>query len=326
MVESIRELKRRVQEPVRQYNDISGMLLGDHLSIHLTRLFIARGWSPTIATIGMLVCGLSGAVLTTFGEVAAVFGFGLLVLYYVCDCVDGEVARYHRIEKVFWSYHDYLFHLYVKSAFFLCLGVAAYTRTGHVWMFGIAWLGLSSVVLSKFLRELPTLLAARLVLMRDPDPSDRSYRQLTEVLDEREIESAPSEKENDAQPPSYGGALSKLRCILTNFDLMLVFFFLAAILDLFLEPFPLFGLTADAKVTLFLLMTVIVTVDFLDRMQHATRDDRFLKDASQVLLRAHHFRIVRGRGGSSRTPEGAVGANGDDPGRDGRGPGNHFRS
>jgi len=302
VVESIRELRRRVQDPVRRYNDISGMLLGDHVSIHLTRLFVARGWSPTIATIAMLVCGLSGAVLTTFGEVAAVFGFGLLVLYYVFDCVDGEVARYHRIEKVFWSYHDYLFHLYVKSAFFLCLGVGAYGLTGQVWMFGVAWLGLSSVVLSKFLRELPTLLAARLVLMRDPDPTDRSYRQLTEVLDDRDLTSPPS-PEGDGAPPSYGSALSKVRGVLTNFDLMLVFFFAGAVVDLFLEPFEVFGMTMNVKVGLFLVTTSIVTVAFLDRMQHATRGERFVRDAADVLLRAHHFRVERDRTEGNGSPD-----------------------
>jgi hypothetical protein len=53
----------------------------------------------------------------------SVLGFAILFVYYVLDCVDGEVARFRKTEKLTWGFHDFLFHLYVKSAFFTCLGI-----------------------------------------------------------------------------------------------------------------------------------------------------------------------------------------------------------
>ena len=121
MVEPIEELRKKVQEPVRRYNDIAGVLIGDRVSIHVTRAFIALGLSPTVATIAFLVCGLAGSVLAACGRWWSVAGFVLVFLYYVFDCVDGEVARYHHREKLVWGFHDFMFHLYVKSAFFVAL-------------------------------------------------------------------------------------------------------------------------------------------------------------------------------------------------------------
>src|SRR5437867_3665559 len=119
-MESIPELRRKVQEPVRQYNDVAGLLVGDRVSIHVTRLFLALGLSPTVATISMLVFGLAGSALVLRGGWIATAGFACMFVYYVLDCVDGEVARYRQGEKLIWGFYDFLFHLAVKTAFFLC--------------------------------------------------------------------------------------------------------------------------------------------------------------------------------------------------------------
>jgi hypothetical protein len=66
MVESIHDLRKKVQEPVRANNDVAGVLVGDRVSIHVTRLFLSWGLSPDVATIGMLVCGVVGSVLALF--------------------------------------------------------------------------------------------------------------------------------------------------------------------------------------------------------------------------------------------------------------------
>ena len=53
-MESITDLRAKVQAPVAKYNDVAGYLLGDRISIHVTRFFITMGWSPTVATLSML--------------------------------------------------------------------------------------------------------------------------------------------------------------------------------------------------------------------------------------------------------------------------------
>ena len=292
MVESITDLKKRVQEPVRRFNDISGLLVGDHVSIYFTRLFIARGWSPTIATVGMLISGLCGSVLIALGDRMAVAGFALVFFHYVLDCVDGEVARYHKIEKVFWSFHDYLFHYYIKSAFFLGLGYAAFVSTGSVWMFAVAWVGFSMTVFGKFVRELPLLLVNRHVLQRNPGPSDRSYEQLTRDIDPEDLDRETDMRWTD-DPASYGGLLSKVRAFVTNFDLMTIVFFTAAVVDLFVEPFTIAGLMTNIKVLVFVVFCAVLTIDFFDRVIYASRGDRLLRDGARILERAHRFRVRR---------------------------------
>ncbi len=44
---SLRELRERCQLPVREHNDIAGLLFGDFASLPLTKLFVDCGWSPT---------------------------------------------------------------------------------------------------------------------------------------------------------------------------------------------------------------------------------------------------------------------------------------
>ncbi len=294
VVESITEIRKKVQEPVRQYNDIAGLLVGDRLSIHITRFFIARGWSPTVATLGMLVAGLTGASLLPFGDVAAVAGFVLLVLYYVFDCVDGEVARYHEIEDVFWSFHDYLFHLYVKSAFFISMGIAGYLTTGKIWMFAVAAVGLVSTFLTKTLRDLSYLLANRLVLLRESGPTDRAYCQLTSEITEEALAAARGSRPSKS-PKSYGSWLGKGRSVVTNFDLMSIVFLMSAIADLFLDPFVVAGMPFDVKILLFTIVTFVLAVDFLDRLVHHIRTGQFRREAAEMLVRAHHFRVRRDR-------------------------------
>jgi len=292
MVESISELRRKVQGPVRRYNDIAGLLIGDRVSIHITRLFIARGWSPTIATFSMLACGLAGSALLAFGDRAAVAGFALLVLYYVFDCVDGEVARYHGIEKVFWSFHDYLFHLYVKSACFLALGFAAFATTGRSWMLAVAWVAFTAVLCTKVLRDLSFLLANRLVLLRGPEADEAAYEQFTEGVEDRDLEdTAPAPGSED--PESYGGVLSTTRSILTNFDLVCVVFLALAIADVFLGDFVFLGMPVDLKVLFFLGVSALLALDFLDRLFHHVRTSQLFRETRTLLVRAHHFRIRR---------------------------------
>ena len=91
---SFDELRQVCQKPVAAGNDVAGLLFGDRLSLPLTKLFVDRGWSPNIATVGMLVCGLLGAVLQLLGPWPALIGAAVLLLYYVLDF--GVVTTFNR--------------------------------------------------------------------------------------------------------------------------------------------------------------------------------------------------------------------------------------
>ena len=289
-MDSISELRKRVQAPVRKYNDITGLLIGDRVSIHLTRLFVALGISPTVATVSMLVFGLAGSVLLLFGGRLAVLGFGFLFLYYILDCVDGEVARYHKREKLIWGFHEFLFHLYVKTAFFVCLGIYGARTTGQDWVFFFALGGLLACLFEKFLQDLTTILTCRYVVMRNREECERFIEQLTEGAEPEHFEVA-GDMPGEYEPYSPRGILPFLRAALVNFDLAIPLFFVAAALDLVIEPFPIFGLQGDLKVALLLFYGVVLPLDFFDQLQTYARNGRFLRDSRRLLRRAHHFRI-----------------------------------
>jgi hypothetical protein len=292
MVEPIPELRKRVQEPVAKYNDIAGFLVGDRISIHVTRVFIQLGLSPTVGTIAFLLFGLAGSVLVAFGGWMSVAGFALVFLYYVFDCVDGEVARYHGQERLVWGFHDFMFHLYVKSAFFIALGVYCARVTDRPWMFLFALSALLSTLFLKFLYDVAIILNARYVLMRGPAERERFVRQMTDETPIAELE-FDGDLPGEHNPFVFGGPLSVARSALTNFDLAVIVFFVAAALDLVVEPLDVQGIACDLKIALVCFYGIVLPLEFLDHLQTYIRADRFQVESRRILRRAHHFRIRR---------------------------------
>lgn len=291
-IEPIQELRKRVQEPVRKYNDIAGHLIGDRVSIHVTRAFLRAGWSPTVATIAFLVCGLVGSGLLAFGGEWAVVGFGVVFLYYVFDCVDGEVARYHSREELVWGFHDFMFHLYVKSAFFVALGIYAVRLTGRPWVFFLAVSALLATLFLKFLHDAAIILNVRYVLLRDPLERERFVQQLTAAASDDELATA-GELPGEHTPFHFGSPLSVVRSAITNFDLSVLYFLIAALVDVWMSPFVVAGIACDAKTALLAFYAVVLPLDFLDHVQSYIRADKFQRDSQRILRRAHHFRIRR---------------------------------
>lgn len=284
-MEEIAEIKKRAQEPVRQYNDIAGVLVGDHLSIHITRLFVALRLSPTVATLAMLVFGVLGAFLIPFDGLYSVAGFALVFLYYICDCVDGEVARFNKVERIAWGFHDFLFHLYVKTSFFLALGALAVGVTGSPWVFLFGVSGLIATLFTKFLDDVAISVTCRQILSRPPAEHAVQLSELTEGLDLDETD------EPELGPAGYRSPLGFARAMVTNFDLASVLFLAAALIDLVLPELALFGLTWNLKALLVVFYGVVLPLDFTDRVQTAIRKGEFRERARALCRDAHHFRV-----------------------------------
>jgi len=291
-IEPIHELRKKVQEPVRKYNDIAGHLIGDRVSIHVTRAFLRAGWSPTVATIAFLVCGLVGSSLVALGGHWAVAGFGVVFLYYVFDCVDGEVARYHSREELVWGFHDFMFHLYVKSAFFVALGIYAVGVTGRSWVFLLALSALLATLFLKFLHDAAIILNVRYVLLRDPKERARFVEQLTAAASDQELSTA-GDLPGEHTPFHFGSPLSVVRSAITNFDLSVLYFLVAAVVDVWLQPFTVAGIPCDVKTALLAFYALILPLDFFDHVQSYIRANKFQVESRRLLRRAHHFRIPR---------------------------------
>lgn len=289
-MDSLSELRKRVQAPVRRYNDVAGILVGDRVSIHVTRVFVACKLSPTVATLSFLFFGLLGSSMLLFGGWAAVIGFVCLFLYYIFDCVDGEVARYYGREKLIWGFHDFMFHLYVKSAFFVCMGIYAVRETNRPWIFLFALSGLLASLFTKFLYDVSLILTCRYILLRGKVERERYVSQI--VSDEGGA-STTGDAEGDAEPQHFRGLLPMLRIAATNFDLAILLFLVASIADQFMEPVMLRDVAVDGKILLLMLYGVLLPLDFLDRLRSHLRSNSFFVDARELLKRAHEFQLWR---------------------------------
>lgn len=287
-MESIAEIRKRVQRPVRRYNDVAGLLVGDRVSIHVTRLFIKLGLSPTVATVAMLVFGLVGSVLAAFGGGWAVAGFSLAFLYYIFDCVDGEVARYRGQQKLAFGFVDFVTHLLVKPAFYIGTGIWAARLTGQPAMFFFALAALLATLLQKFLHDAHVILVSRQILLRG---RDERYRYVAELLEGQSEDFMDEDVllRGDEEPYRPDG-LALLRVAAVNFDLGLLAFLVASIVDMFIGPFHVLGMQMDLKVLLVVFYGLVVTYDLVDRFIGYVRAGSFSANSRLMMRRAHHFR------------------------------------
>jgi hypothetical protein len=287
---TIAELRQRVQQPVRQYNDVAGVVVGDHVSILVTKFFVEQGISPTVATLSMLVFGVAGSLFVLSGGWLAVLGFACVFMYYVFDCVDGEVARFHKGEKLVWGYWDFLFHLAVKASFFVCLGIYAAATTGKPAVFLFGLFALLAVLFQKFLQDVSSMLVCRYVLLSTNDSKERFVSQLTAGADAATL-AKDGDLPGEQRPFAFHGFMASIRAVATNFDLSTLFFLAAAIADIWVAPFEQFGLHLDLKSLLVIYYGIALPLDFIDRLIHHARKDQFRAECQRLLRRAHHFRL-----------------------------------
>ena len=290
---SFRELREVCQLPVASGNDVAGLLFGDRLSLPITKLFVDLGLSPSIATVGMLVAGLAGAGLQFGGEAAAVVGAALLVLYYLLDCVDGEVARWHRIEHARWGYYEYIFHFVVKPLAYLCMGFALWQQGASIWLLVAAVSAAVSTLWLKLFFAVPSLVFVGAVL-RGSASGERPYRQyLEQALAELQQKEAAGEPEAVFR---LGFDRVTLRSLLTNFDVGLLLLVIASLIDVAAEPLQLPGLGAvGARGAWLLWYGLVLPIDFLDYVRTYFGKRHFDQSMVRLLARAHGF-VVRGGG------------------------------
>lgn len=294
---SFDELRQVCQRPVAYGNDVAGLLFGDKASLPITKLLIDCGWSPNIATVGMLVTGVIGAALQPFGPLAAVLGAASLVLYYILDCVDGEVARYRKIEHARWGYYEYIFHFIVKPSAYLGVGVSLWRLDGQViWLFAALSAGLSTLWLKLFM-AVPSLVFSGAVLGRGAS-GKRPWR---DYADEA-VERAAREEANEVAQSVAPGAdrevfklranLSTLRALLTNFDVGLALLLVFSIIEWSVGPVSLSWLGGLSLRGLWLVWYgLILPLDFIDYLRTFVRKRHFDAEMVRMLARAHRFRL-----------------------------------
>jgi phosphatidylglycerophosphate synthase len=282
-VESIEELRRLVQEPVEHRNDLTGRLYGSRISIFVTRFFLARGWHADLASFLMLFNGLAGSVLLVFPGWPQVFGFFLLESYYLFDCVDGELARYHRISHVKAAYYDYIAHILVKSAMFLCLGIglAREPAVASPWPVFVAIAPMLAVVFTKIAADLHHVIFGTKFLQHRDEVAVANFL------------GRPREAGPDAGGGRRGSVLGTIRQLVLNFDLYLILFLVAAFLDVAVGAPAGIPAWLGYKMALFLFYAAALPLNFLDHVVSDLRTTRIL-DRIDVLQRNLDERIDEG--------------------------------
>ena len=110
-----------------------------HLSTRATTVLARTPLTANQITALSLLVGLAGGGCMLFGEAAwDVAGGALLVLCYVLDNCDGEIARLKNQSSAFGMHFDTFVDWAVHAAFFAALGLGVAAASGNaVW----SWLG-----------------------------------------------------------------------------------------------------------------------------------------------------------------------------------------
>jgi hypothetical protein len=283
------ELRRVCQTPVRDTNDVAGLLYGDHASLPITKLMVDLRLSPDLASIGFFVCGIAGAALqTTSGSLAAVAA-GLLVLYYVLDCVDGEVARFQRVCDVKWGYFDYLFHMIVKPLVFCGVAIGLWRETHLAWPYLAAFAASTATLWLKMFLETPGIVFLREFLRRSRKVDFIAETSQPMVARAKELELAGA---GPHEPFRLRIDVVTVRALATNFDIGLLLLFAATLADLFVAPFeaPVLGTLTWRGIWL-LYYGVVLPLDFADYVRTYVFKGHFDREVTRLLSLAHHFTL-----------------------------------
>lgn len=283
---SWKDLREICQRPVREGNDVAGLLFGDHASLLITKVFVDLRLSPNYASVGFLVAGLLGAAMQAGGGPWASVGAALLVLYYVLDCVDGEVARWQKVVNVHWGYFDYLFHMLIKPLAFFGVGYGCFAEFGAAWPLMAAFAAAVSTLWRKILIEIPGILFLKDVLRRGGRTAVGAAGPLAAGGPSKATSSAPA-----GEPFRLRLDLVTIRAVMTNFDIGLLFLTCAATLDVFAGPFevPLLG-TATARSLWLAYYGLVLPLDFIDYLVTYLRRRHFSTEMTRLLALAHHFK------------------------------------
>jgi len=101
-------------------------------SIYLTWLFLQLGLTAHQVSFLVLVMGVVSGLAFIWGKfLVAVL---ILQMWYLIDAVDGEIARYHKVDDLTGRYSDILMHYGIEAWVFYAIGVGVARKYEVFWM------------------------------------------------------------------------------------------------------------------------------------------------------------------------------------------------
>lgn len=148
-MESIAELRKICQETAkRDKSNVYMRYVSRFLSIYLTRAILPTSISANQVSVAMIAMGFISCFFFLLGSKGAFFsGAILLQLWYLLDCMDGEVARYRHYKatgsiiinknesSLTGLYYDMINHYIVNFLVPFTIGFGIFVKTGvTIWI------------------------------------------------------------------------------------------------------------------------------------------------------------------------------------------------
>ncbi|MFH0945974.1 MAG: CDP-alcohol phosphatidyltransferase family protein [Planctomycetota bacterium] len=288
----IPKLREICQDPVRENNDLAGALFGGRFSIFITAAMLRLGLSANVASRLMLLSGLAGSLTLLAPGWWRVLGIGLVTLAFVFDCVDGEMARYYKVDSFRWAAFDYVHHMTVKGLAFFCLGIGLFLEYGTPWTMAAGGIGSLSWLLLMTLRDLGMALFTKKIVLNDQRSENPAYQRLLKNMGQAGDRSSP---EPPGEPQDVWGSDFRfgpwvVRTYLVSFDLAGPTLLLTSLLDLCIGPFSLAGITLSPTILMLYLYAVVLPLHLLDLLHGAMRRGELRKELYDLARRIDSFR------------------------------------
>lgn len=153
-MESIKELKKKIRKTQRE--DWFAENISRRFSKYITKLLILIGLNANQVTIFSIIVGIIGGLFFFLPDINIMFiGSLILLLGYVFDYSDGEIARYRNETSILGCYFAKTYHVFVPKFVFAGLTLSTYLLTNKisVIIFGFLILLFSSSFTNMILTE-----------------------------------------------------------------------------------------------------------------------------------------------------------------------------
>ena len=112
-----------------------------HLSGVVTPYLMRFPLTPNQITTASLIAGMAGNVgVTIGGQWGHIVGALLLIVCYVLDNCDGEIARLKNLSSPFGAKYDSFVDWIVHATFFVALGTGAWLGGGEIVSLWLGWI------------------------------------------------------------------------------------------------------------------------------------------------------------------------------------------
>lgn len=282
-------LKAREWSLYSERGDYFTRYFGLPVSLRLTRLFLTLGLNENHASMLMLITGLIGAALMILGPWGIFFGASFLLLHYLLDYVDGQIARHYGRASVHGAVLDRCNHFVVETATFPCLAFGLYLDNGQVWPWITVWIlyiwnrfrillaQLPANILSEELSQYPELeremMRTNLLEKQEPPTAAPTTRDT----------SSNNEYKKPRQRSKIRSTISSLRVASTSYNGFTMLLWFGAAVDLVAQHF----FTKDGAIeAVIVILTAYSIFNILDYAWTYTRSDRISLELSLRLKNA----------------------------------------